>query len=90
MITAATQQDQKNAAIVRAIIGLARELNIEVMAQGVENEAHRDLLTAAPSVTKVQGFYYSAPVPAVHATELLQQWLIEPRLSQVSGEAAAQ
>ncbi|MGP0009509.1 MAG: EAL domain-containing protein [Methylocella sp.] len=69
MITAATQQDQKNAAMVRAIIGLARELNIEVMAQGVENEAQRDMLTAAPSTTKVKGFYYSAPVPAVHATE---------------------
>ena len=90
MITAATQQDQKNAAMVRAIIGLARELNIEVMAQGVENEAQRDLLTAAPSTTKVQGFYYSAPVPASGATDLLRQRLIEPHLSQVSGEAAAQ
>jgi diguanylate cyclase (GGDEF)-like protein len=90
MITAATEQDQENAAMVRAIIGLARELNIEVMAQGVENEAQRDLLTAAPSTTKVQGFYYSAPVPAVHATELLWQRLIEPRLSQDSREAAAQ
>jgi diguanylate cyclase (GGDEF)-like protein/PAS domain S-box-containing protein len=90
MITAATQQDQENAAMVRAIIGLARELNIEVMAQGVENEAQRDMLTAAPSTTKVQGFYYSAPVPAVDATELLRQRLIEPRLSQVSEASAAQ
>jgi len=38
----------------------------------------------------VQGFYYSAPVPAVHATELLQQRLIEPRLSQMSEATAAQ
>ncbi|WGJ16411.1 EAL domain-containing protein [Methylocapsa sp. D3K7] len=90
MIAAATQQDQESAAMVRAIIGLTRELNIEVMAQGVENEAQRDLLTAAPSTTKVQGFYYSAPVPAVHATELLRQRLIEPRLSQDIREAAAQ
>ncbi len=88
MITAAAQQDQRNAAMVRAIIGLARELDIEVMAQGVENEAQRDLLTAAPSTTKVQGFYYSAPVPASDATQLLRQRLIEPRLSQVS-EATA-
>ena len=90
MITAATQQDQNNAAMVRAIIGLARELNIEVMAQGVENEAQRDMLTAAPSTTKVQGFYYSALLPASGATDLLRQGLIEPRLSEVSGEAAAQ
>jgi diguanylate cyclase (GGDEF)-like protein len=88
MITAAAQQDQRNAAMVRAIIGLARELDIEVMAQGVENEVQRDLLTAAPSTTKVQGFYYSAPVPASGATQLLRQKLIEPRLSQVS-EATA-
>jgi len=88
MITAAAQQDQRNAATVRAIIGLARELDIEVMAQGVENEAQRDLLTAAPSTTKMQGFYYSAPVPASGATQLLRQRLIEPRLSQVS-EATA-
>ena len=88
MITAAAQQDQRNAAMVRAIIGLARELDIEVMAQGVENEAQRDLLTAAPSTTKVQGFYYSAPVPASGATQLLRQRLIEPRLSEVS-EATA-
>ncbi len=90
MIAAATQQDQESAAMVRAIIGLTRELNIEVMAQGVENEAQRDLLTAAPSTTKVQGFYYSAPIPAVHATELLRQRLIEPRLSQDIREVAAQ
>ena len=90
MIAAATQQDQENAAMVRAIVGLARELNIEVMAQGVENEAQRDLLTAAPSTTKVQGFYYSAPVPASSATDLLRQGLIEPRLSQLSEVTAAQ
>ncbi|MGO8846217.1 MAG: EAL domain-containing protein [Methylocella sp.] len=90
MITAATQQDQENAAMVRAIIGFARELNIEVMAQGVENEAQRDLLTAAPSTTKVQGFYYSAPVPASGAEQLLRQRLIEPGLSQVSEATAAQ
>jgi predicted signal transduction protein with EAL and GGDEF domain len=90
MITAATQQDQQNAAMVRAIIGLARELNIEVMAQGVENEAQRDLLTSAPSTTKVQGFYYSAPVPASGAEQLLRQRLIEPGLNQVSEATAAQ
>jgi EAL domain-containing protein (putative c-di-GMP-specific phosphodiesterase class I) len=82
MIEAATQQDQKNSAMVRAIIGLARELNVEVVAQGVETEAQRELFTAAPSTIKVQGFYYSAPVPASDATELLRQRLIEPSSSR--------
>ena len=90
MVAGATQHDQKSTAMVRAIIGLARELNIEVMAQGVENEAQRDMLTSAPSTTQVQGYYYSAPVPARGATDLLRRGLIEPRLSQFSEGTAAQ
>jgi predicted signal transduction protein with EAL and GGDEF domain len=85
----AAPQDPSASAMVRAIFGVARELDIEVIVQGVETEAQRDLRACGPSTTKVQGFYYSAPVPAVHATEMLQQRLIEPRLSQVSGAVAA-
>ncbi len=86
----AAMQDLEASAMVRAIIGVARELDIDVIAQGVQTEAQRELLTAAPSATKVQGFYYSAPVPADQATELLRRRLIEPRLNQVSGQVAAQ
>jgi EAL domain-containing protein (putative c-di-GMP-specific phosphodiesterase class I) len=86
----AAMRDPGESAMVRAIIGVARELNIDVIAQGVETEAQRDLLTCVPSTTKVQGYYYSAPVPAIHATELLRQRLIEPRLSQMSEATAAQ
>ena len=82
MIDAATQ-DPEASAMVRAIIGLGRELRIDVVAQGVETEAQRDLLSCAPSPTKVQGFYYSAPVPAVEATELLRQKFVEPRLTLI-------
>ena len=87
MTDAATHQDQKNTSMVRAIIALARELNIEVMAQGVENEAQRDLLTCAPSTTKVQGYYYSAPVPAGDATELLRHRFIGPLFQKAATSA---
>lgn len=86
----AAMKDQGESAMVRAIVGVARELDIEVIAQGVEMEAQRELLTCVPSTTKVQGYYYSAPVRAGSATDLLRQRLIEPRLSRVSGEVAAQ
>ena len=66
--------------MVRAIVGVARELDIEVIAQGVETEAQRNLLSCKPSTTKVQGFYYSKPVPTGDATEMLRQKVIEPRL----------
>jgi EAL domain-containing protein (putative c-di-GMP-specific phosphodiesterase class I) len=44
MIDEATQ-DRATSAMVRAIIRLARELDIRVVAQGVETEVQRDLLT---------------------------------------------
>ena len=82
MIDAATR-DPEASAMVRAIIGLGRELGIDVVAQGVETEGQRDLLSCAPSPAKVQGFYYSAPVPAAEATELLRQRFVEPRLTEI-------
>ena len=48
MIDAATQ-DPEASAMVRAIIGLGREFRIDVVAQGVETEEQRDLLSCAPS-----------------------------------------
>lgn len=89
MIDAATK-DPGATAMVRAIVGAARELDIEVIAKGVETEAQRQLLTCAPSPEKVQGFYYSAPVSAEDATGMLRQKLVEPRLGQIGGMAAAQ
>jgi predicted signal transduction protein with EAL and GGDEF domain len=69
-------EDPDSAAMVRAIISIARELNIEVIAQGIETEAEQALLTPVASTTKVQGFYYSEPVPLTQAEGLLRQkWI---------------
>jgi EAL domain-containing protein (putative c-di-GMP-specific phosphodiesterase class I) len=84
----AAMQDPEASAMVRAIVGLGRELGVDVVARGVETEQQRDLLSGAPSPT-VQGLYYSAPVPAAEATELLHQRFVEPRFSEVSGKVAA-
>ena len=75
--------------MVRAIMALGRELGIDVVAKGVETQQQRDLLRCALPPTKVQGFYYSPPVPAAEATALLRQRFVEPRLSEVSGKVAA-
>jgi len=77
LIDSATR-DPDSAAMVRAIVGIARELNIEVIAQGVETEAQWSFLTATSPVTKVQGYYYSEPVPAERAAELLRRGRIAP------------
>ncbi len=91
LINAATQ-DPESAAMVRAIVGIARELNIEVIAQGVETEAQWTYLTATSPVTKVQGYFYSEPVPANHADELLRRGRINPlgsRRSKATAQKAA-
>jgi EAL domain-containing protein (putative c-di-GMP-specific phosphodiesterase class I) len=56
--------------IVKAIIAMAKALDIKVVAEGVEREEQLDLLKAL-GCDLVQGFYFSKPVPAAEFTELL-------------------
>jgi EAL domain-containing protein (putative c-di-GMP-specific phosphodiesterase class I) len=70
----------RHAAVVRAIIGLAKELEIEVIAEGVENLAQERFLIAA-GCALAQGFYYGAPVNSHHATKLLRQRILRPQHS---------
>ena len=80
----ASTHDPEASAMVRAIVGVGCELGIDVVANGVETEAQRELLSRPPSPARVQGFYYCAPVTAIEATALLRQRVVEPRLSEVS------
>jgi EAL domain-containing protein (putative c-di-GMP-specific phosphodiesterase class I) len=68
--------DSRNATVVRAAIRLAQELGIEVLAEGVETKAQADFLLSA-GCPYAQGYYFSRPVNAERATELLQQGKIE-------------
>ena len=51
------------AAITTAIIALAHNLRLNVIAEGVETEQQRDFLIRAQCY-EVQGYFYSKPVPA--------------------------
>ena len=64
--------------MVRAIVGIARELGIEVIAQGVESEREWAFLTATSPISKVQGYYYSEPVSAERAEQLLRGGRLTP------------
>ena len=55
--------DHDSAAIVKAIIGLARSLGIEVIAEGVELQGDVDFLSAW-GCNQAQGFYFGRPVPS--------------------------
>ena len=68
--------DPRNATVVRAAIRLAKELGIEVIAEGVETEAQANFLLSA-GCAYAQGYYFSRPVNAERATELLRCGKIE-------------
>ena len=54
--------NQDSAALVQAIVSLARGLNMSLVAEGVETAAQRDALIAL-GCELAQGFLYSKPVP---------------------------
>jgi diguanylate cyclase (GGDEF)-like protein/PAS domain S-box-containing protein len=59
-------------AIVQVIASLAEKLGMEVVAEGIENEAEAQFLRAL-GCRYGQGFHFSRPVPAAAMADLLRQ-----------------
>jgi diguanylate cyclase (GGDEF)-like protein len=66
------EQDESCTEVVRAVISLARNLKLDVVAEGVETEGQLECLRRL-ECPHVQGYYYSKPVDAKLATEMLQR-----------------
>jgi EAL domain-containing protein (putative c-di-GMP-specific phosphodiesterase class I) len=64
--------DEENAAIVRAIIALARSMRRQTIAEGVETEAQTRLL-GREACTLFQGYYFGRPAPAADITRRLAE-----------------
>ena len=60
-----------NAAIVRAVVFLARSFGMAVNVEGIETETQLDHI-ASEGVDEVQGFYFSKPVPSGEMEILLK------------------
>lgn len=54
--------DPNDAAIVDAIVAMAKALKMKVVAEGVEHEEHLEFLRAV-GCDQMQGYYFSRPVP---------------------------
>jgi diguanylate cyclase (GGDEF)-like protein len=70
-------------AIINAVVGLAKQLQMGAVAEGVETLDH--LRTVSMAGCDVQGFYFSKPVPAGEVQAVLSQ--IPKRLAVPDGSA---
>jgi len=66
-------EDNRNEAIVRATIGLAHNMQLEVCAEGVEDENTLRYLSNA-GCKQAQGYYLSKPVPSDYLIDWLQKY----------------
>jgi diguanylate cyclase (GGDEF)-like protein/PAS domain S-box-containing protein len=61
----------EDVAIVEAILAIADNLNLEVLAEGVESRRQFDYLYAS-SCNEIQGYYFARPQTAEHLTAFLR------------------
>jgi diguanylate cyclase (GGDEF)-like protein len=65
-------EQRQSAAIIGAVVGLARELDLKVVAEGVESKAQLEYLRAR-GCDQYQGYLCSRPVPPAPFLQLLQR-----------------
>jgi diguanylate cyclase (GGDEF)-like protein/PAS domain S-box-containing protein len=79
--------DSDDAAIVGAIIGMAHNMGLKVIAEGVETQQQLDFLYSL-QCDEVQGFLFSPPVPHQEACTLLDL-SVEAQQIPVAGKCSA-
>ena len=63
--------NEEDAGIAKAVIALAKSLNLKVIAEGVETKEQRDFLVEN-GCKKIQGYFYSKPIPADKFEDILR------------------
>lgn len=74
--------DSSDHAIVRSIIALADNLNLKVVAEGVERVQQHDIL-ALLGCQYAQGYFFSRPVATDEMTKLLAKQYPQPQLNKL-------
>ncbi|MDF1882372.1 EAL domain-containing protein [Sulfurimonas sp. SAG-AH-194-C21] len=63
-------QNEEDIAIAKAVIVLAKSLNLKIIAEGVETQVQKEFLVQN-GCTDIQGYYYSKPIPADEMRDFL-------------------
>jgi EAL domain-containing protein (putative c-di-GMP-specific phosphodiesterase class I) len=72
-LVADTPTDERSAAIVRVVVGLAREFGFRVVGEGVETEKQVEALRRE-GCDEAQGFFFCRPCSAEQLPRVLQEW----------------
>ncbi|MET0428709.1 MAG: EAL domain-containing protein, partial [Microvirga sp.] len=68
------EADASNDAIVAAVIGLCRSLNLQVTAEGIETEGQSRRLREL-GCTNAQGYFYAKPMSGARVAGFLSTWM---------------
>ena len=68
-VRGASDPASRNAALIRAMVGLATDLKMQTTAEGVETQEELTLVRGL-GCSLVQGYYFAKPMPAAEALEL--------------------
>ena len=64
--------DEEDASFARMVIGIAKSMNLDLIAEGVESESQLQFLKDE-GCRLIQGFYFSKPLSAEKARDYLQE-----------------
>jgi len=70
--------DDEDVSITRAVIALAKSLNLNLIAEGVEHKEQKDFLLQN-GCKNIQGYYYSRPIAALEMENLLKDDIISKK-----------
>lgn len=79
-------QDGNTDRIVKAIIGMAKAMNVLVVAEGVETDSQLQFLSRA-GCDYAQGFLFSKPLRQEDFEALIKRWKASDVTSQLSGDS---
>ncbi|MBO4354471.1 MAG: EAL domain-containing protein, partial [Clostridia bacterium] len=83
------ENSEKDVQMVAFILGLAKNLNIEVVAEGVETEAQVKILKDL-GCTFVQGYYFSRPLHSAEFESAILQTADDGRTDEDNNEISSQ